>query len=234
LARRATFYDVYRHYHTFASCVLDRVFFLRGRHDLFDVQIHGEEIVTEILKQGNGCILLGAHIGSFEALRLVGRTRANLRLNMLMFEENAKKVNSILKALDPELAKDVICLGRPGSFMNVQGCLDRGHFVGVLADRSLSNERQVSLPFLGKPSRFSLSPFRILGILRKPVVFMVALYRGANRYDVYFERFAEPSTSHDRPSAAAIESMVVRYVARLEYYCRLAPYNWFNFFDLDV
>jgi predicted LPLAT superfamily acyltransferase len=25
--------------------------------------------------------------------------------------------------------------------------------------------------------------------------------------------------------------LLLRYVERLEHYCRLAPYNWFNFYD---
>jgi predicted LPLAT superfamily acyltransferase len=28
-----------------------------------------------------------------------------------------------------------------------------------------------------------------------------------------------------------IESLLQRYAGRLEHYCRLAPYNWLNFYD---
>jgi predicted LPLAT superfamily acyltransferase len=115
--------------------------------------------------------------------------------------------------------------------VTVKNCLDRGHFVGLLADRSLSNERQITLPFLGRPAKFSINPFRMLGILQQPVVFMVALYRGGARYDLYFERFLAPPALERRPDPAAIEAMVHQYVGRLEHYCRMAPYNWFNFFD---
>ena len=31
--------------------------------------------------------------------------------------------------------------------------------------------------------------------------------------------------------SAAIEQLLRRYAERLEHYCRLAPYNWFNFYD---
>lgn len=228
----ATWRDIYRHYHSFASCVLDRVFFLQNRIELFDVQIHGEDIVDDILARGSGCILLGAHIGSFEALRAVGRDRAALRVNMLMFDDNARNVNKVLNAINPELAKEVIELGRPDAFVRVQQCLEQGHFVGVLADRSLSDERQITRDFLGSPAQFSVNPFRMFSILNVPVVFMVALYRGGNRYEVHFERFAEALALSHRPSAAEIEAMVGRYVARLEHHCRDAPYNWFNFYDV--
>ena len=232
LGRPATLGDVFRHYHAFASCVLDRVFFLQNRTEFFDVRIFGEQIVTDILARGSGCILLGAHMGSFEALRAVGRRQPNLRINMLMFEENAQKVNAVLNAIDPELAKNIISLGKPDSFVTVQRCLERGNCVGMLADRSLTEERQVTHSFLGAPAQFSANPFRMIAILQKPAVFMVALYRGGARYDVHFERFAEPDSIPRRPTTQDNEAMVGRYVARLEHYCRSAPYNWFNFYDI--
>jgi predicted LPLAT superfamily acyltransferase len=30
---------------------------------------------------------------------------------------------------------------------------------------------------------------------------------------------------------AVIRECAARYAQRLEHYCRLAPYNWFNFYD---
>jgi len=31
-----------------------------------------------------------------------------------------------------------------------------------------------------------------------------------------------------------MKQAVQKYVERLEHYCRLAPYNWFNFYDYWV
>jgi predicted LPLAT superfamily acyltransferase len=232
LGRRATLFDVFRHYHAFASCVLDRVFFLSNRTDLFDLRVFGEQVFKDIVAEGSGCILLGAHIGSFEVLRAVGRRQPDLRVNMVMFEENAQKIGAVLNAINPELAKDVISLGKPDSFITIQRCLEDGHFVGVLADRSLTDERQVSHPFLGAPARFSVNPFRMIALLQKPVVLMVGLYRGGCRYDIHIESFAALGEIPRRPSVEDIENISSRYVARLEHYCRMAPYNWFNFYNI--
>jgi len=232
LSRPATLVDVFRHFHAFASCVLDRAFFLVNRIDDLDIRIFGEAELLNVLSADSGCILLGAHLGSFEALRSVGRNRSHLSVNMMMFEENAQKITAVLKAINPRLAQDVIALGKPGSFIAVQQCLERGELVGILADRSLSDERRARHDFLGAPAGFPISPFRVMAILRKPVVLMVGLYRGGNRYDVHFELFSAPGAVPQRADADDIDQAIGRYAARLDHYCRIAPYNWFNFYDI--
>src|SRR5260370_42210977 len=80
--------DLFRHYHSFGASALDRVFLLNDQIDRFDIRVHGEEIVLDILRQGSGCILLGAHFGSFEGGRAVGRMQPALRVSLGMNEEN--------------------------------------------------------------------------------------------------------------------------------------------------
>ena len=63
--------DLFRHYHAFASTILDRFYFLRARFDLFDIQVHGLEMLDRELAKGRGCVLLGAHLGSFEVARAI-------------------------------------------------------------------------------------------------------------------------------------------------------------------
>jgi predicted LPLAT superfamily acyltransferase len=59
---------------------------------------------------------------------------------------------------------------------------------------------------------------------------MVGVYRGGNRYDLYFEELMDMSNA-ELPRNELIRQAQQRYVARIEYYCRNAPYNWFNFYD---
>jgi len=125
----------------------------------------------------------------------------------------------------------VIALGTVDSMLQLDRALADGEFVGVLADRVIGGESTVACPFLGAPARFPDGAFRIAALLKRPVVMMVGLYRGGNRYDVHFERLADMSGVERADRERAIEDALRRYVARLEHYCRLAPYNWFNFYD---
>jgi predicted LPLAT superfamily acyltransferase len=225
LGRRPSAADRWRHYRCFTTCLLDRVLLLNDRVDLFEFTVHGEAALTAIREQHGGCFLFGAHLGSFEVVRAAGRHMADVRTTLVMYEDNARKTNAVLHAINPALAIDIIGLGKPGSMLALKDRLDAGHLVGVLADRSLESERRMAFPFLGASARFPVGPFRMAAILGRPIVMMLGLYRGDRRYDIIFETIS--ATPADEPT----EQTMRRYVERLEHHCRSRPYNWFNFYD---
>jgi predicted LPLAT superfamily acyltransferase len=232
LARRPGIGDVFRHFHCFASCALDRVFLLNGQTELFDIHVHGEEIVLEILRRDSGCILLGAHFGSFEVARAMGRRQPNLRVTLVMYEENARKIRTALAAINPQLAMEVIGLGTFDSMIAVGERLDQGHFIGILADRSVDGEDQVRYPFLGSSAAFPCGAFRMAVLLQRPVVLMFGVYRGGRRYDLFFETLIDPAGVVPTVGRGEqIQAAMRQYVERVEHYCRDAPYNWFNFYN---
>src|SRR5215469_7959366 len=166
-------------------CLHDRVYLLNNEIDLFDLHVEGEEIAINEIAQGPGCFLFGAHIGSFEVLRALGHRQNGVKLSLLMYEENARKINSVLSAINPDLAIEVIALGHSDSMLAIEQRLDDGHCIGMLADRGLSLENQecVTVSFLGENARFPIGPFRVAALLRRPVLFMVGVYGGGRRYE---------------------------------------------------
>lgn len=258
---RAGWRDGYRLLHAFSSTVLDRVFFLRGRIDLFDVRIEGQSRIESQLRQGRGAFLIGAHVGSFEALsacRQLQRTppaapagsvagegagAPDLRLAMLMYPDNARRINAVLDAISlPGHKPHVIALGRPAAMLELRDWMDAGGMAGLLADRTLApaeagalaaRDHTVMLPFLGHPAPFSDAPFRLAAMLRRPVIFMAGIYQGGARYAVRFESLADFSQLPAEAAAReqAIQDALQAYVHRLEALCRAHPHNWFNFHD---
>lgn len=237
LGRPARWRDLYRHIHTFASVVLDRLYFVRGRMDLFQMRHSGGGLVDDSVTAGRGTFLLGAHLGSFESLHAIGATRPGMRVAMVMYPDNARLIHSVLQAVAPDFRLGIIPIGRSGSTLEIRDWLDGGGLVGLLGDRLTGAEgaRQglVELPFLGVPARFADGPLRLAMLLRRRVIFMVGLFRGGNVYDLRFELLADFSV----PAADAadrerrLRQALADYGARLESLCREAPYNWFNFYD---
>ena len=143
----------------------------------------------------------------------------------------ARKINATLEAINPAATQDIIPLGRMDSMLQARDKLDEGYLVGMLADRGLGDDATVDCDFLGKPARFPLGPFRMAAMLRRPVFFMTGLYLGGNRYQLHFEPIADFSQTTREERDTAIHAAMQHYADRLTNYCRLAPYNWFNFFD---
>jgi predicted LPLAT superfamily acyltransferase len=229
--REPSLVERYRHYHAFASTILDRIYLLKGDYATFDIRTFNEASVQGIVARGGGCFLIGAHLGSFEVIRALGRETRGLNVRMVMYEENAKKLNAVLAAINPELAGNVIGLGKLDSMLKVERALANGEFVGMLADRTLHGEGTIDVPFFGAPATIPLGPFRTAAIMKRPVILMFGLYRGGRRYDIHFEHLVDMSEVTRGNRDTAVVDAARRYVERLEHYCRLAPYNWFNFYD---
>ena len=237
LGREPGWAEHFRQVHAFASVVLDRVYLARGDLSMFDIQVTGGDLVHQLLADGRGAFMLGAHIGSFEALHAVGKGE-QLPVAMVMFPDNARMIHGVLQAIAPNLALEIIAIGRPGSTLAIRDWVDKGGLVGVLGDRVLPGNsgprsENIALPFLGAPALFNDGPLRLAMLLKRKVMFMVGLYRGGNRYDVRFELMADFSQPETDPARreAQLRAALNDYVARLEALCREAPYNWFNFHD---
>ena len=231
LGRWAEWSDGFRHVLSFASTIHDRISLLNDRFDLFDIEVIGAEELHASLERQPGALLIGAHLGSFEVLRAVARGRAGLKVAILMYEENARKINATLEAINPAASADIIALGRTDSMLQARDRLDQGYLVGMLADRGLGDDATVDCEFLGEMAPFPVGPWRMAAMLRRPVFFMTGLYLGGNRYQLHFEPLADFSTASRADLGAATSAAQRRYVDRLAHFCRLAPYNWFNFFD---
>ena len=237
LARPARFGDLYRHMHCFASTVLDRVYLVRGQLSAFDITQQGVDTLEATVAEGRGAVLLGAHFGSFEVLHATGESRPGMRVAMVMYPDNARMIQQVLRSIAPKMHLDVITIGRSGSTLEIRDWLGAGGVAGLLADRfpptSSGRGGIATLQFLGAPAQFSDGPLRLAMLLRRRVFFMVGLYRGGNRYEVSFKMLADFSAPIDTAAQreAALQAALAAYVAQLEALCREAPYNWFNFYD---
>jgi len=233
LGRPARLADAFRHVHTFASTILDRVFLLGGRLGNFDVTVSGLDAVHHELDKRRGLLLFGSHLGSFEVLRVLARQRPDYVIRVVLDKAHNAVMTQLLDALNPEIAARVIDAGQdgPSVAMAIKQATDDGELVALLVDRHRPGEPSLPAPFLGRLAPFPTAPWLIASALKVPVVLAFGLYRGGNRYDLVFEAFSEGFAIPRQQRAQALYALIQRYAARLEHHARNAPYNWFNFYD---
>lgn len=231
LGRQPRARDRFRQVMSFATTIHDRVYLLNERFELFDISVIGEELMIDRLGSGRGAFLIGAHLGSFELTRALGRRHAGLRVAMVAYEDNAQKLNAMLAAINPAAKVDTVALGSVEAMLRVRELLEEGVFVGMLGDRTPTGEGVMAVSFLGGVAKFPLGPMRAAALLNRQVILMLGLYLGGNRYRVVFEQIADFAAVGKREREATVQEAVTRYARRLEEYCRQYPYNWFNFYQ---
>ena len=231
LGREPGWWRVFHHIHWFAATILDRVYFLTGRLRPFKIEIFGDRLIVEQAASGRGCILLGSHLGSFEVLRAVGVTLRRFPIKILMNTRHNQGITRFLNALNPALAQAIIPIGGPDALLRVQESVAQGYMVGVLGDRVTAGEKTVRVRFFDRETAFPAGPLLLAALADCPVILFFGLYRGGQRYEIHFEQLAERIALDRRQRQEQLTIWVQRYADRLEYYTRLAPYNWFNFYD---
>lgn len=233
LERPARLRDVARHIHTFAATILDRVFMLSGEMNRFQVRINGLAPLHEQIDRGEGVLLFGSHLGSFEVLRVLARQRPDVTVRVVLDKAHNPALTQLLDALNPEIASTVIDAGQdgPSIVLAIQQATSAGAVVALLVDRVHPGQPALPASFLGQPAWFPVAPWLIASVLKVPVVLAFGLYRGGRRYDLQFEVFST-GISIPRPQRnLMLAELVQRYAARLQHHARSAPYNWFNFYD---
>ncbi len=230
---RSSFYTAYRHLYRFAQVALDRVFFVQGRSELFEFDREGTQYLRELDQQRRGAILLGAHLGSFEAMRAVAR-ESNVRINILAHNRNAQMIATFLDEVSGGQSRVRVIEINPDDrtyILEVQERIAAGELVAVLGDRLGLNERSTTAEFFGQPARFPTGPYIMASVLRCPVYMVFGLFEPPNRYVLRCEPLAERIDLPRGQREAAIQHYVEVYAHRLEHYARRAPDNWFNFYD---
>ena len=204
LGRRAGVLDGARHVHTFAATILDRVFLLGGDLGRFDITINGVEDVHTLLDRGNGVLLFGSHLGSFDVLRVLATRRPDYLIRVVLDKGQNPAMMKLLDALNPTIAANVIDAAQdgPSVVMAMKQSLDEGALVAMLVDRARPDEPALPAPFLGGVARFPTTPWLIAAALKVPVVLGFGLYRGGNRYDLCFEAFAPEALEVPRGTRA--------------------------------
>jgi len=230
LGRSVRWLDIFRHFLSFATVSLDRIYFLNEKIQFFVTTIENENLLHQIMQQHQGVFLFGAHMGSFEAMRALGRKHTDYSLALLMYQNNAQKIGQVLAAINPKLQQEIIPLGEVDSMIQVHDALQRGTMIGILADRALQQTHLKKQRFLGDNAAFSENAFRLAAMLHKPVLLVMGLYLGGNAYKLVFEEVYDFSKVQEN-RAQAVAAAQKKYVDLLAKYCQQYPYNWFNFYD---
>jgi predicted LPLAT superfamily acyltransferase len=222
----------------FARTILDRIGFWLGGASSFRLSLVGDEHLVRARSAKRGLVVLGSHLGSFDAIRLIAFEHAPLRVNVLMYTAHAARINAELgqDRRDDTSHVRVIPIqpGRLTHVIEARACIQRGEVVAILADRSPPGRdggRRQPVRFLGETAWLFDGPIRLAAALACPVVFMTGLRVADDAYEIYVEYLADRVVLPREGREEALRGTLQQFADVLGRYCLRAPYQWFNFFD---
>ena len=228
---RVGWLHVYRHFFAFGTVALDRFLLIRDRVDAFELRYEGRELLQELKERGQGALLLGSHLGSFEAMGAFARDH-DLDVHVVMFTEHARRISALLEAASPGAAQHIVAVDPQDTawVLRIKKLVDAGGFVALLGDRAAGG-RQAEVEFFGRPAWVAAGPYHVAAVLKCPVLLCTGLFDQPNRYRLICEPFADRVTLPRRGREEAVAEYAQAFASALEGHARRHPYCWFNFYD---
>ena len=208
---------------SFAFCVLEKLEGWLGKVELNSVEFQNDDIEALIsqLEMHKGAVIICSHLGNSELLRSLSsynRTRVSWKVPVISVMEikSTVRFNTIIRLAE---------------------FAEKGGLVVIAGDRTSARNRTKNIKknFLGEEASFPYGTFLVPFLLKIPVYYMFGMRKKDVVRNPKYQVFVEKSSvALDVPRSkrdAAIESLCGEFVSKLEKYCKLYPYQWYNFYN---
>ncbi|QHS62664.1 LpxL/LpxP family acyltransferase [Chitinophaga agri] len=219
--------SVYRNYYVFGQVLIDKVIVMSGIRNKFTFEFEGEQYLREITAAGKGGIMLSAHLGNWEVAGHLFR-RLETRINIVMFDGEHERIKKYLSSVTGERNVNIIVIKDDLSHIYaINDALSNQELVCMHADRFLTGNKTVTVPFLGADARFPAGPFLLASTFRVPVSMVFAFKESNTHYHLY----ATPPREYHGRRRQGVENAVQDFVQELEGMVKKYPAQWFNYYD---
>jgi len=223
--------DYYFQLLCFSRCLVDRVTILTGDANQFEVHPNGREALIEAHQDGRGIILLGSHLGNFEACKLLANDRLGIDIHIVAYFAGSTKIRQALDAINPELQPNFIDPTEPDAVFRMREVIDNGGILAILGDRTGIGEKKERVNFMGEQTYLPTGPFYLAAILNCPVFCFFGLRVDDYVYNVYAIKLAEHIELARGQRRQQTQIYAQQYADLLADKAREYPYNWFNFYE---
>ncbi len=229
---RSRIIDQYTCFYRFAESILDRVFILADMPHKLHCHVTDSGVMDRYAAARRGAFMLGSHLGPMEASRLHAERRG-YTISVLIYSAISPKLYTLLREISSTFEDSMIQVDSQSIdfILELKHRLDLGHFIAVLGDRVWARGKTRVVPFLGAPAAFPLGPFELAVAANAPILLTFVLKSSKYQYDVHLEELTPGQFIPRAERQAHLESLQDRFIERLEHYVKLAPTQWYNFYD---
>jgi len=208
----------------FGQTLIDRIAFLIGKGKRFSYTFKNEQNLIDMKNAGKGGILLSGHVGNWETAGNLLEARITPRINVLMYDGEAKKIKKYMESSTGGSKFNVIPIKNDLSHViKVHQALSNNEFIAIHADRYLEGAKYLEIDFLGKKAKFPLGPFIIASKFKAPVTFVFNVKEKKYHYKL--------SSTTPITEKLPAEEIARLFVKELEKKVTLHPEQWYNYFN---
>lgn len=217
--------ELYCHYYVFGQTLIDKLAIQAGLTENYNFKFDNYNRFLEMLNSGQGIVMIGAHIGLWEAgagfFGIYGK-----KINIVMQDAEHAEIRDVLKENAVEdINYKIIALNNDiiGAMLQIKIALDNGEYICFNGDRNISSNNNIEVEFMGGTAMFPTGPFKIATKCRAPIVFYYSMRESDCTYRFIFE---EPAAS----GRIKADDLLWQYTESLERIVKKYPRQWFNFY----
>lgn len=220
---------VYQNYFVFGQTLIDKIMVMSGLENKFTFHFDGEENLHAIVRQGQGGILLSAHVGNWEA---AGHMLGNLNtsINIVMYDGEHQRIKDYLEKIATKKYFKVIVIKDDMSHVYaINQALLKNELVCLHADRFLENTKTLTSDFLGGVAQFPEGPFALAAAFKVPVSIVFAFKETFTHYHFFGINSIQRQPDEDRD--VFIDKLFNLFVKQVEQKVKVYPEQWFNYYN---
>lgn len=236
----------YRQILNFSLCLSEKMEGWLGKVSFDRISLQNDDIddLVERLKAGKSAILMASHLGNMELMRsmqdyLTGLCGRKVPVLIIMDMNMSANFTQTLKEINPDYSENVLDASNfsPDSILLIQEFAEKGALIVAAGDRTSINHREKSLvkSFLGRPAKFPYGVFLIPALVKLPVYFMFGMRSKMSafnpQYNIYIEKSKVDFNCPRAERENRIEECCGEFVEKLQKFCIMYPYQWYNFFN---
>ena len=218
--------ELYCHYFVFGQTLIDKVAIKGGMSSKYNFKFDNYDRFLEILNSGKGVVMIGAHIGCWEA-GAVFFGKYGKKINVVMLDAEHQHIKDVLKNnANRENNYNIIPLNQNflDAMLQIKVALNNGEYICFNGDRYMNFENTACIDFLGAEAVFPLGLFKIAAKCRVSVVFYYAMREQNRTYRFVFEESGLRGKVTE-------EMLLKQYAESLERIIIKYPRQWFNFYN---
>lgn len=218
--------ELYCHYYVFGQTLIDKMAMRGGLNEKYRYEFDNYTRFLEILNSGEGVVMIGAHIGCWEAGAGFFGTYGK-KINIVMLDAEHQQIKDVLEEnASQENNYNIIPLNQNiiDAMLQIKVALNNGEYICFNGDRYMEKDHTAVVDFMGTKALFPMGLFKIAAKCRVPVVFYYSMREPNRTYRFIFE---EPVID----GKMTTEKLLEQYVKSLEKIVEKYPRQWFNFYD---